>query len=193
MSLLVCVYAACVMLCCASTSCLACPEGLHGGKRGSFASHHFIHSGQHEPMARQHLAESGAQGLEHRDWAWGGVHEPRLIMREQSCPQHDGHRGLLGRRMALARQLQPLLGGRLLVKDLRSRKKANKQSNTDDHTTKHTHDHTTNHIRPHTYTHQQTTAHIRLHYTTTKDPTKPHAHSTRCTPATSYARRYAVL
>ena len=162
MSLLVCVYAACVMLCCASTSCLACPEGLHGGERGSFARHHFIHSGQHEPMARQHLAESGAQGLEHRDWARGGVHEPRPIMREQSCPQHDGHRGLLGRRHALARQLQPLLGGRLLVKDLRSStngKQTNKQLRPDNQA----------HTRPHNQTH--TTAHIHI-------PTEDRTHTT---------------
>jgi hypothetical protein len=166
-------YASCVLICCASTSCWVCPEGLNGGELGEFARHHFIHSGQHKPMARQHLPESGAQGMKDRDGARGAVHEPRPIVREQSCPQHEGHRGLLCRR--LAGQLQPLMGGRLLVKDLQSRTNG-KQSN------KHIRSHSQAHTRAHNQTH--TPAHIHI-------PTYDRTHTTtqHSCPTSDYTTR----
>ena len=151
-------FVSCYAVFCYAVHRVCLPEGLGGREFGDFASHHFIHSGQDEPMARQHLPESGAQGLEDQDWARGGVPEPRPIKREQSCPHHERDRGLL--HPLLARQRQRLLGGRLLVLDLQSKTNGDKQSTT---TQPNTHDHTTKHISTHIHTYTHTTAHKKSH------------------------------
>jgi hypothetical protein len=195
MSLSVLVYALYVLLCCASTLCLAGPGGLNGGERRGFASHHFIHSGQNKPMARQHLAKSGAQGMENRDGAGSAIHQPRPVVREKGSPQHNAHRGRPRRPLArFARQLQPLIGRCLLVEDLQSKpimKQTNEQTNTylQTHTTN-TYNHTYNKqkrttttnkqqyiyiyiyiyrypIQPHTYNHTTLLPNIQLQDTTT--------------------------